>query len=183
MWVDAKPVVVMLAAGVLGCSGPGEPPTTQTAADSADQVLWPMRLTVTTDGVLRAVVEADTALIYQTSQTAQLYGITVEFHSATGELTSTVTAERGTYDLRTDDMEARGDVVAVTPDGRRLTTSVLRYDRSAGTISGPEPFVFDAPDRHLEGDAFTADPDFRNVSAVRPRRGRSGDADVPGRQP
>jgi hypothetical protein len=62
-------------------------------------------------------------------------------------------------------------VVAVTPDKRRLTTSVLLYNRATDQISGPNDFVFDGPDRHLEGDGFTSDPDFKNVVATRPRRG------------
>jgi hypothetical protein len=68
-------------------------------------------------------------------------------------------------------MEARGSVVAVTPDKRRLTTSVLRYNRATDQISGPNEFVFDAPDRHLEGESFTSDPEFKNVVTQRPRRG------------
>jgi hypothetical protein len=31
--------------------------------------------------------------------------------------------------------------------------------------------VFDAPDRHLEGESFTSDPEFKNVVTTRPRRG------------
>lgn len=69
-------------------------------------------------------------------------------------------------------MEARSNVIATTPDNRRLTTEILRYDRTNEQISGPSTFVFDSPDRHLEGDGFTADPDFRQVEAVRPREGR-----------
>jgi hypothetical protein len=74
-------------------------------------------------------------------------------------------------------MEARGDVVARTPDERVLTTEVLRFSRAREEISGPEAFVFDGPDGHLEGDGFTSDPDFRNVLTDRPRRGRVRDTD------
>ncbi len=59
----------------------------------------------------------------------------------------------------------------MTPDHRQLTTSVLQYNRGADQISGPDAFVFDAPDRHLEGESFTSDPEFKNVVTTRPRRG------------
>lgn len=160
------------------CSDAGEPPTRLAAPDSADQVLYGMTHNVTIDGVLRARLDADTAYVYQNSQTADLVGVRVEFLSPRGTVSSTITADSGTYDFRGRDMEARGNVVAVTPDGRRLTTSILRYNRRSEEISGPAPFVFDAPDRHLEGSAFTADPEFSNVRAVEPRRGRAEGVEV-----
>lgn len=167
--------IVLLASVALGCGGTGEPPTTSAVPDSADQVLFGMRTTLTVDGVLRVTVEADTAFLYQGPQTAELHQVRVQFHSPQGAISSTVTALEGTYDWRREHMEARRDVVAFTPDNRRLTTSILRYSRRTDRISGPEPFVFDAPDRHLEGDGFTADPEFENVTATRPRRGTVGE--------
>ncbi len=167
----------MLVLAALACDA-GEPPITVAAPDTADQVLFGMGHTVTVEGVRRARVEADTAYFYQNSQVAELVGVTVEFFSDEGAVTSTVTSLEGTYLWRTGNMEARGDVVAVTPDDRRLTTSILRYDQAADRLSGPEQFVFDAPEQHLEGDGFTADPDFRNVFTDRPRRGRVGEVDL-----
>lgn len=168
----------LLFVGAAACSDAGEPPTRLAAPDSADQVLYGMTHHVTIDGVLRAQLDADTAYVYQNAQTADLVGVRVEFLSPRGTVSSTITADSGMYDFRGRDMEARGNVVAVTPDGRRLTTSILRYNRRIEEISGPAPFVFDAPDRHLEGSAFTADPEFSNVRAVEPRRGRAEGVEV-----
>jgi LPS export ABC transporter protein LptC len=172
----------VFAAGLLlaaaACGGSGEPPTTGAAADTADQVLYGFDHNVTLDGVFRARLTADTAFFYQGTQSALLYGLVVRFYTPTGELSSTVTAIDGTYDWRSGDMEARGDVVAETPDDRVLTTSILRYIRREDRIAGPEAFVFDAPDQHLEGDGFTADPDFTNVETQNPRRGRVGEMEV-----
>ena len=121
--------------------------------------------------VLRAHLDADTAYFYQAPQRADLIGVSVVFYSPEGRRTSSLTSQTGTYDWRSGNMEARGNVVAVTPDHRKLTTSVLRYDRRSDKISGPNDFVFDAPDRHLEGESFTSDPEFKNVVTTRPRRG------------
>jgi LPS export ABC transporter protein LptC len=139
--------------------------------DSADQVLFRLKHNLTLDGVLRAHLEADTAYFYQASQRADLVGVSVVFYSPEGRETSRLNSQTGNYDWRSGDMEARGSVVAVTPDKRRLTTSMLRYNRATDQISGPDEFVFDAPDRHLEGESFTADPEFKNVVTTRPRRG------------
>ncbi len=168
---------ILVLAAATACDT-GEPPTTGAPPDTADQVLFGMEHNLTVDGVKRVRVEADTAYFYQGSQVAELLGLRVEFYSDLGALTSTVTSIEGTYYWRTGNMEARGDVVAVTPDDRRLTTSTLRYDRTGDEITGPEAFVFDAPDQHLEGDGFVSDPDFTNVVTERPRQGRMGEVDA-----
>ncbi len=153
----------------LGCSRSQQPPTTVTSADTADQVVFGLVHTLTHDGVLRARVEADSAYFFEQSQMAELFSLKVVFFSAQGEESSTINANEGTYRWRTGEMEARDDVVGVTPDGKRLTTTVLSYSPSKDELTGPEAFVFDAPDQHLEGAAFTADPDFSTVTATRPR--------------
>lgn len=144
------------------------------AADTADQIVFGLNHVLTVDGLLRTRLQADSAYFYQAAQIARLRRIKVTFYSPEGRVTSTLTANTGTYEWRTGDMEARGNVVAVTPDGRRLTTSVLRFRRNDQTIVGPDAFVFDAPERHLEGEGFTSDPDFKNVVTQKPRRGTVG---------
>ena len=173
--VVASGVSLVIAAASAACDGAGEPPITVTASDSANQVLFGFRTTITIDGIRRVHLEADTAYFYQRVQHAELIGVHVEFFSLTGAHTSTITSIDGTYDWRTQNMEARGDVVATTPDGRRLTTDTLSYDHQKNEIYGPTAFVFDSPDRHLEGDAFTSDPEFTRVETIRPRRGRIGE--------
>ena len=171
-------VIGLVAIAVLASDAGGPPPTPVSLPDTADQVLYGVDHNVTIDGVRRIRLEADTVYFYQTSQTAELMGVKVEFYSVQGALRSTVISDEGTYEWRSGDMEARGNVIAHTPDERRLTTEVLAYDQRSEIISGPETFVFDAPDRHLEGDGFTADPDFTSVTTSRPRRGRIRDTDV-----
>lgn len=168
------PVLVAMIGGILACQDQESRPTSPAAADSADQVIFGLAHQMAVDGVLRARLKADTARFYQGSQLAQLVRITVTFYSPQGAETSTLTGDSGTYEWRTGNMEARGNVVAVTPDGRRLTTSVLRYRRDIQQIDGPAPFVFDSRERHLEGESFTSDPDFKNVVTTKPRRGTVG---------
>jgi len=165
----------------LGCGEGGPPPTAAAVPDTADQVLWEVTHWITMDGVRRIKIDSDTVYMYETSQIAELYGVRVEFYSEEGSISSTVTSDEGTYELRTENMEARGNVVARTPDGRELITEILLFDRTSEMISGPEAFVFDSPERHLEGDGFTSDPDFRDVVATGARAGRIRGSDI-GRQ-
>ena len=159
----------------MACSNAEAPPITTVAADSADQVHFQLVHNLTIDGIRRVILEADTAFFYMRAQRAEMVGMTVRFYSPVGIHTSTVTSLEGTYNWNDQSMEARLDVVAVTPDDRRLTTDTLRYDRNKNEISGPSAFLFCAPDRQLEGDAFVSDPEFRRVETTRPRRGQIGD--------
>jgi LPS export ABC transporter protein LptC len=152
------------------------PSVTLEAADTADQVLYGMEHYVTDQGLRRSLVEADTAYVYQNTQTVEMRGVKVTFYSPSGEITSTVTGDSGTYLTRDGSMSARGNVVAVTPDGRTLRSQELKYDSRSQKISSDKPFVYDRADQHLEGNGFTSDPDFRNVVTKQPRGGQRPNA-------
>jgi LPS export ABC transporter protein LptC len=154
---------------VTACSPGDQPPTTLATADSADQIGYGITSTLAVDGIRRMELRSDSTYSYFNSQRYRLFGLRVTFYSPDGRETSTLTADGGTYDWRTGDMEARGNVVAVSPDNRRLTTSVLRYDRHTDRISGPEPFVWTTAQQRVEGEAFTSDPDLRNVETSHAR--------------
>jgi LPS export ABC transporter protein LptC len=167
-----RPYAVLLCAFVFGafaCSSGVRPTATVTAADTADQVLVDMTHYITSDGVVRARVRADSAFFYQPTETAELRNVHVTFYDTDGNETSTMTAREGTYHWATGDMEGRGNCVVVgAGDGRTLRSEVMRYRQATNKVSSDRPFVFDAPGRHIEGDGFTSDPNFNNVTAIRP---------------
>ena len=166
-WTLLLDVLVLTS---FACNNGVRPTATITAADTADQVLIAMTHYVTTDGVVRARVRADTAYFYQPMQLAEMRNVHITFYDADGRETSTMTAREGTYHWASGDMEGRGNVVVVgTSDGRTLRSETMRYRQAANLVSSDVAFVFDAPGRHIEGDGFTSDPDFRNVTATRPR--------------
>lgn len=162
----------ILAAALAAAAGCGEgikPTATVAATDSADQVLVNMVHYVTDGGVQRARVRADTAYFFSPTQMAELRSVHITFYDAGGAETSTLSSKEGTYRWRSGDMEARGNVVVVRKDGATLRTDVMRYSQGKNEVSSDRPFVFDEPSRHIEGDGFTADPDFKNVTAIRPK--------------
>jgi LPS export ABC transporter protein LptC len=182
-------VLVPIAAALLALAACKDdairPPLTVTAADSADQVLEGMEHLITSDGVKRTRVIADTAYLYEATQLARLKTVKTTFFDGNGLETSTVTSDSGLYQMRDGSMSAWGDVVATTPDGRRLKSAELKYDANKHQISSDKPFVYDRADQHLEGNGFTSDPDFRNVVTKQPRGGQrpgstGGGAVLPG---
>jgi len=160
-------VPVAFALLVAGCETGIKPTATIAAPDSADQVLLGMSHYVTNGGIQRAQVRADTAYFYSPVQTAELRNVHITFYDPRGAQTSTLTSREGTYHWRTGDMEARGNVVVLRTDGATLRTEVIRYSQVRNQVSSDKDFVFDEPTRHIKGTGFTADPDFKVVTANR----------------
>ena len=159
----------VVCGAVSACDTGIKPTATISAADSADQVLDSMSHYMTSGGVQRAHVLADTAYFYSPSQTAELRQVHITFYDTRGAQTSTLTSREGTYHWRTGDREARGSVVVVRTDGATLRTEVIRYSQAKNQVSSDRAFIFDEPTRHIEGEGFTSDPDFKVVTALRPK--------------
>ena len=179
-------VAVLLAVIALlpACKDDAVRPTMSvTAADSADQVLSGMEHLITSDGVRRTRVVADTAYLYEATQVARLKVVTSTFYTTNGNETSTITADSGNYQMRDGSMSAWGHVLAVTPDGRKLRSAELRYDARTQKISSDKAFIYDKDDQHLEGNGFISDTDFRNVVTRQPHGGQKGGAPTGGLLP
>lgn len=163
-----------------GCEQPATPPTTRvTAADSADQIMFGARSLITDRGLMRAEMLADTALFFDENTRVELRGVNATFHNSTGAKSTTLTSRRGMYDTRKSGMEARGKVVVISVDGRRLTTEHLNYDGARDEISSDSAFVLTEPGRKLEGIGFRSDPGMQNFRVLRSARGTAGTVEVP----
>jgi LPS export ABC transporter protein LptC len=164
---------------VVACQDKGvTPPVTQTAADSADQILFGLMHYVTEEGIKRSLVEADTAYLYDATQTAELKKVKVTFYDEKGAVSSVLTANEGTYFQQSGGMTARGNVIGTSPDGRTLRTSELKYEPNSKKVSTDKAFTFMRNGNQLEGDGFVSDVDFNNIVVNRPRglEGGSGGA-------
>jgi LPS export ABC transporter protein LptC len=164
-----KTLLPALCSLLLGVACKSSTPVTATQAvlDSADQVLLGMTHYVTDLGVLRARVRADTAYFFSNSQRAELRNVHVTFYDLTGRPTSTLTSKEGTHNWRTGDMEARGNVIVVRDkDGGTLRTEIMYYNQVKNEVSSDKAFVFDSPERHVEGEGFTSDPEFKKITAT-----------------
>jgi LPS export ABC transporter protein LptC len=164
------------------CDDSKAPPVRPTSplADSADQIMYNARSLLTDRGVLRAELLADTAYFFDESTRIEMRDVTTTFFKATGAKDAVLTSREGTYNTRADRMEARGNVVIVSEDGRRLTTPQLRYEQRQDQISSDSAFVLTEPGRRLEGVGFTSDPDMTQVRCLAACRGEAGQIQLPG---
>jgi LPS export ABC transporter protein LptC len=121
--------------------------------------------------VHRARLTADTAYFFEDNTRVELENVRTIFYNSVGAQDAVLTSRRGTYNTRLGNMVARQNVVVVTEDGRRLTTSELIYNQPRNEISSDSAFVMTEPNRRLEGVGFRSDPNMRNIRIL---RGASG---------
>lgn len=166
-----------------GCAEQGMRPSTSLAvADSADQVLYRMSTRVVDEGLQRSYVVAETAYVYQARQVMDLRQLRMTFFDDQGRQTSVLTARQGLYTMTNQSLDARGDVVVESTEGKKLETEHLIYDKGAMQVRSDTTFTYTSPAEILTGAGFTSDLEFRNVVIDRPRgRQRTGGVTLPER--
>jgi LPS export ABC transporter protein LptC len=173
---------MVAASSAAACTDTKSPPVVPTTplADSADQIMYRARSVLTDRGVQRADLLADTAYFFDENTRIEMRQVNTTFFRPTGAKNAVLTARQGTYNTRLGNMEARGNVVVVSEDGRRLTTEQLRYDQQKNEISSDSAFVFTETGRRLEGVGFTSDPDMTRMRCMASCRGSYGQVRLPG---
>jgi LPS export ABC transporter protein LptC len=164
----------LIALGIASaCQDPGATPpvTARSAPDTADQTLYGIRLVMADHGVQRALMHADTGFTYDDNTRFELRTVRSTFYTETGVKDATLTSREGTYNVRSGNMEARGNVVVISEDGRRLETPQLRFDPGRNEISGDSAFVLTRPEEVLTGIGFVTDP---NLTRIRINKAASG---------
>ena len=175
-------VAVALLAGALGaCSDAQQPPVVArpTMADSADQVMFGVRSAITRDGIRRGELFSDTAFVFDQNARMELRGVHVRFYTEAGVLQGTLVSREGTFNTRSGVMEARGNAVVTTEDGRQLTSPQLRYQKAEDLILSDSSFVLTTPTERVEGIGFRSDPQLRNITILRTLGGAGGSVRLP----
>lgn len=160
------------------------PPKTAAGARSidplADQVVFGSRTLVTDGGLRRAEVLSDTALFYEDNTRMDMRVVQAIFYNASGAKDAVMTSRTGRYLTRLNVLEAHGNVVITTLDGRRLTTQQIKFDQSVNQISSDSAFVLTEEGREVSGIGFVSDPDMNNLKIIKASRAKARDVKVPG---
>lgn len=155
-------------------------PGNAVAADSADQVIFGSRTLITDRGMLRAEIQSDTAFFFDDNTRVEMLRVRGIFFSSSGAKDAVLTSRTGLYNTRNGMLEARGDVVMISVDGRKLTTPLLRYDQRVNQVSSDSAFVLTEPGREVSGIGFLSDPDMNNIRILRASRAKAGSFTLPG---
>jgi LPS export ABC transporter protein LptC len=178
--------LIFVVLAVAACRGRQNAPSAphNPLADSADQVVFGARSKMTDGGVSKSDLYSDTAYFFDDNTRIEMRGhVTVTFFTDVGAKNAVLTSKEGTYNNRTGNMEARGNVVVNTVDGRHLTTAVLRFNQSKNEISSDSSFVTTDSTRRLTGIGFTSDPNMNNIHCLRACSGLGGQVVLPSNQP
>ena len=165
-----------------GCARSGSRPpvkSSATLADSAEQVMQNVHYVLTSGGVQRGELFADSAYIFDDNTRYILKKVRTTFNTAEGVKNGTMQANRGNYNLRQQVLEGFGDVVITTTEGRKLTSPYVKYNQAINEVSSDTTFTMVEPGRTLSGIGFKADPQLQHVQVLRNPSGR-GSFTLPG---
>jgi LPS export ABC transporter protein LptC len=159
----------LLAAAMLvaaACSGPAAPPLgmVTSGADTADQVFFKVTAPITSNGIRRGVLTADTMLVLDDQTRFDFRVGNVRFYTETGAFEGTMRADRGQYDMRQEVLEGWGNVVVTFADGRSLRSPHVLFRQRTGQISSDTTYEVRRGDQVQRGIGFettTAGNQFR----------------------
>jgi LPS export ABC transporter protein LptC len=173
-------VVATLA--LAACRSPEQPPVREvgSAADSADQVMVRVHTLLTERGVKQGELFADTTFVYDQNSRYLFRNVRTTFNTPTGAPNGTLTAREGRYDIRQRVLEAFGNVVVVTTDGKRLLTPHLRFDQARNLVRSDSAFTLIEGARQHRGFGFESDPNITRFVCKRDCVAVDTDVSIPG---
>jgi LPS export ABC transporter protein LptC len=135
----------------------------------ADQVIIGMDYTITSDGLRRGRLLADTAYYFDGEAEIQLRKVFATFYDTDGAEVSRLESKAGVFYTETEDMEATGRVVVIDlRENQRLTTESLFYSARADLISTDADFVLQQGSTTFRGTGFSSDPGMNRTQMNQP---------------
>ena len=171
------------AAGACTDTSTQLPAATKSVNDSAEQVMFGVYFVLTGKGVQQADLRADTGLFFDEMSRIELKGVRTTFYRTNGVKDAVLTSKEGTYNTRGQQMEARGNVVVVSEDGRRMTSQQLRFNQLANEIASDSAYVYSQGSQRQTGVGFRADPNLTRFNCLSRCGGFVGPVNVPAEGP
>jgi LPS export ABC transporter protein LptC len=147
---------------LLGCGRDSTSPSADADAFDlpADQVAYEIEYRMTNRGVFVALLNSDTAYVFEDSRRWDLVGVRVTFYDDQGREAGRLTSARGDYDTASGTFIAREDVVLISegPEGERLLeTEELYYLIRDDRLWTERPFTLREAGRTSRGNSFRTD--------------------------
>jgi LPS export ABC transporter protein LptC len=160
---------VTLVAGIAACrdTKPISVSAGPTVADSADQVLFKAHYFVSTRGIQRGDLTADTAYILDDQTRFDLRKPHVNFTTELGAPQGTMDANRGIYSTRTQMLDGRGDVLVKLVDGRTLKSPHVMFNQVTHEISSDTTYTLIRGTDTQTGTGFKSNQTFTKFTCLR----------------
>jgi LPS export ABC transporter protein LptC len=171
-------LVGIAAVGVLAiaaCSRQGSTPPVKTGAslaDSAEQVMQNVHYVLTSGGIQRGELFADSAYIFDDNTRYILKNPRTTFNTEAGVKNGTMRADRGRYNLRQQVLEGFGHVVITSTEGKKLTSPYVKYNQALNEVSSDTNFTMVDAQGTLSGIGFKSDPQLKRFQVLRAGQGR-----------
>jgi len=162
-------IVGLIALASAACQESQQAPIKEgaTAADSADQVLYHAHYVLTTHGIKRGDLTADTAYILDDQTRFDLRKAHVTLTTETGAPQGTMEADKGMYSTRSQILEGWGNVVVKMVDGRTLLTPHVVFNQVLHTITSDTTFTMTRGSDSAHGIGFSSTPSGHPFNCLR----------------
>ena len=132
-WI-AQQILAVAVVAIAGCQSRTAPTPSAANLQIPDQEARDFTLTETSEGKKNWTLWASYAAMYNDRNLVDARSIRIEFFDSKGMRYSTLVADQGLVDQRTNNLEAVGKVRLVTETGVRMDTDSLRWINNAQKI-------------------------------------------------
>lgn len=137
-----------------------------TIADSADQILYGADIRLTTRGIERGRLTADTAFVLDEQTRFDLRNPHVVFTTETGAPQGTMESKRGAYSTRTTILEGWGDVVAKLVGGKTLKSPHVVFNQVTHQLTSDTTYTITDPQGTQSGVGFVSNQTFTSFRCL-----------------
>lgn len=142
----------------------GDTAATDFEEASADDVMYGVTHNMSSDGIREARLEADSMLMWNDSTHTWVMGMTLRVYGDRGGQRATITADRGRFDMSTNELMAVGNAMLTIPgQAREIRTEVLNFSQDGDRIWSDVPVVMRESGCEIEGDRMESDIAFDQV--------------------
>jgi len=126
-----------------------------------------MHSALTTKGIQRGDVTADTAYVLNDNTRFDLRHAHANFTTETGAPQGTMDARKGVYNTRSQILEGWGDVVVRLVDGRTLKSPHVVYNQMTHTITSDTTYQIQRGADTQRGIGFTSNETFTRFQCMK----------------
>jgi len=164
------PSVLTLLILTVGCEDKIKPSVLSSvpSKDLPQQESWNSQIVLADSGRVKAIIDAGYLRVFETNERTLLSdGVTVRFFNSDGTAGSVLTSDEGAVDERTNDLEARGNVVVTSTDRTVMYSEELYWDEGRQLIHTPVFVRIVSPKERLQGIGMESDQQLRNYRIFR----------------
>lgn len=165
---------VLVSVSVFGLAACGEEVPTPMAAENlqrleADMTFYDMETYLAQDGIRSGMLRADSAYQFEDSAKTYLWNMDMTLFYEDGSDRARIQADSAVLENRTEQLVARGNVIAeVADEGIRIESPELQYDPTGAQIWTDSSVVLTQNGAVQRGTCFRSDLQFTNWEICSP---------------